>query len=76
MTNSKKIFNQLITLLRPVFTSSILILLSISVGTVGYMVLEHYTLVDAFFMTIITLATVGYGLVEPLSEVGKWFTSS
>jgi voltage-gated potassium channel len=76
MTNSKKIFNQLITLLRPVFTSSILILLSISVGTVGYMFLEHYTLVDAFFMTIITLATVGYGLVEPLSELGKWFTSS
>ena len=46
----------------------------IAVGTIGYMVIDSYTLFDAFYMTIITVATVGYGEVHPLSQPGKLFT--
>ena len=41
----------------------------------GYMFIEHYTLIDAFYMTIITVATVGFGEVHPLSDAGKIFTA-
>jgi voltage-gated potassium channel len=47
----------------------------IVIGTFGYMLIEGYHLLDAFYMTIITVATVGYGEVEPLSAGGKIFTS-
>src|ERR1035441_6294633 len=43
-------------------------------GVTGYMLIEHYSLLDAFYMTIITLSTVGYGEVKPLSYEGKIFT--
>lgn len=45
------------------------------IGTLGYVLIEHYSLLDAFYMTIITIASVGYGLVKPLSDAGKIFTS-
>ncbi|MBK9014247.1 MAG: NAD-binding protein [Saprospiraceae bacterium] len=44
-------------------------------GTVGYMWLEGYSFREGFFMTTITIATVGYGEVRPLSAAGEWFTS-
>jgi voltage-gated potassium channel len=54
----------------------LLILLSVWViGTIGYMVIDNYTFFDAFYMTIITVATVGYGEVAPLSHAGKLFTA-
>ena len=43
-------------------------------ATGGYMGLEHFSLLDAAFMTVITLSTVGYGLVHPLDAVGRVFT--
>jgi voltage-gated potassium channel len=43
-------------------------------GTIGYMAIEHYTLLEAVYMTIITLSTVGYGEVRPLSNPGRVFT--
>lgn len=47
----------------------------IIVGTIGYILIDGYTPLNAFYMTIITIATVGYGEVEPLSVAGKLFTS-
>lgn len=52
----------------------ILALLLGAVGTVGYMVIELFGLLDAIYMTVITLSTVGYGTVHPLSPHGKVFT--
>lgn len=52
-----------------------LILGEFIVGTVGYMWLEDYTFREAFFMTTITVATVGYGTVKALSPIGEWFSS-
>jgi voltage-gated potassium channel len=45
------------------------------IGTSGYMSLEGMSLLDAFFMTIITLSTVGYGEVRPLDDAGKMFSA-
>lgn len=44
-------------------------------GTVGFMVLENYDLMEAIYMTVITISTVGFTEVEPLSPVGRVFTS-
>jgi len=44
-------------------------------GTVGFVVIEDYSWLDGFFMTIITMSTVGYEEVKPLSDQGKIFTS-
>jgi voltage-gated potassium channel len=51
-----------------------ILFLLVAIGTVGYIVIDDYTFFDAFYMTIITIATVGYGEVEPLSSGGKIFT--
>lgn len=55
---------------------SLLLLLGlVVVGVVGYMLLEGYHLVDALYMTVITLATVGFQEVEPLDPPGRVFTT-
>ena len=46
----------------------------ISVGSVVYMVIEHWGPVDAVYFCVVTLATVGYGDLHPTTEVGKIFT--
>jgi voltage-gated potassium channel len=43
------------------------------VGVVGFMITEHYNLLDAMYMTVITIATIGYHEVKPLSDNGKIF---
>jgi voltage-gated potassium channel len=48
---------------------------SIVVGFFGFMILEGYNAIDAFYMTIITVGTVGYTEVQVLSDKGKLFTS-
>ncbi|MHB8881888.1 MAG: potassium channel family protein [Thermodesulfovibrionales bacterium] len=51
-----------------------LILLIISFGTLGYSLIEGWTLFDSLYMTIITLTTVGYREVHELSTNGQIFT--
>ena len=54
---------------------AILLLLSIVAGgTIGYVILEGWGLWDAFYMTVITVTTVGYREIHPLSRVGEAFT--
>lgn len=43
-------------------------------GVAGYMALEGWNFEDASYMTVITVATVGFGETHPLSPVGRWFT--
>jgi len=45
-----------------------------AVGVVGYHVLEGYTWLEALYMTVITLSTVGFGEVRPLHSAGRIFT--
>jgi len=57
------------------FSPLILIpLLVVGIGVAGYMVIEGWSLAEALFMTVITLTTVGFGEVRPLSPTGRWFT--
>lgn len=46
----------------------------IGFGTVGYMTIEDQSLLDAFYMTAITVTTVGFREAFPLSAEGKAFT--
>ncbi|MDH3397018.1 MAG: potassium channel protein, partial [Acidimicrobiia bacterium] len=44
------------------------------VGTLGFVLIENAPLLDSFFMTMITISTVGYSEVFPLSQTGELFT--
>ena len=50
------------------------ILFWLVVGTVGYVTIEGYGLLDAVYMTVITITTVGFNEVETLSAAGRVFT--
>jgi voltage-gated potassium channel len=52
-----------------------LLTVAIFIGTVGYVLVEHWSVFDSFYMTLVTLTTVGYGEVHPLSFEGRVFTS-
>jgi voltage-gated potassium channel len=43
-------------------------------GTAGYRIIEGWPLLDAFYMTVITITTIGFGEVRPLSDEGRVFT--
>jgi voltage-gated potassium channel len=45
------------------------------IGTFGFAYFEGWTLFDSFYMTLITLTTVGYGEIHPLDNRGRVFAS-
>ncbi len=51
-----------------------LVLFILLLGTLGYRWLEGYPWMDALYMTVITLSTVGFGEVHPLTPAGRAFT--
>jgi len=51
-----------------------LIVILLSFGTTGYILIEGWSGLDAFYMTVITLAGVGFQEVHPLSNYGRMFT--
>jgi voltage-gated potassium channel len=57
-----------------ILISIALSILLIGGGSLGYMLIEGWPLMDALYMTVITLATVGYGEVHPVSNIGRGFT--
>ncbi len=50
------------------------LLIVIGIGTLGFFTIERITLLDSLYLTVITLATVGYGDLVPLTSYGKTFT--
>ena len=46
----------------------------LATGTVFYILVEHWTLLDALYFCVVTLATVGYGDLYPTTDLGKAFT--
>ena len=57
-----------------VLTLAVPVLL-VLVGTAAYCLLEGWTMADALYMTVITITTVGFMEVHPLSPAGRLFTS-
>lgn len=49
-------------------------LVVVVVGVVGYQVIEGMSVVDALYMTVITVSTVGFREVSELGSAGKLFT--
>ena len=56
------------------YKAIVLFLGVILLGVLGYSSLFDYTWVDALYMTIITITTVGFGEVHPLTDASKIFT--
>jgi len=54
--------------------SLFLLLLTIGFGTGGYVVLEDMLPFEAFYMTLITISTVGFSEIKPLSDTGRAIT--
>jgi len=54
--------------------SMVVLFLLVSLGTFGYMGIEGWRFIDSLYMTVITLGTVGFEVVRPLSDAGKLFT--
>ena len=47
----------------------------IFIGTCGFAMIEQWSIFDSFYMTIITLSTVGYSETHDLTTIGRFFTS-
>lgn len=60
---------------RELYYSLLFLAITLIFGTVGYIVIENYSLVDALYMTVITVSTVGFGEVHTLSAEGRLFTA-
>jgi voltage-gated potassium channel len=56
-----------------IFSLSISILI-LAAGTIGYVMIEGWTFVDALYMTVITISTVGFKEVNQVGEAGRIFT--
>lgn len=52
----------------------ILTVLVMLIGTIGYMIIDHFPLMDAIYQTGITFTTVGFGEIRPISDMGRIFT--
>ncbi|PKQ21314.1 MAG: potassium channel protein [Actinobacteria bacterium HGW-Actinobacteria-6] len=61
-------------MLRRVMIAAGLLLGVIIGGASGYHLIEGWGLLDSLYMTVITIATVGYREIAPLSDAGKMFT--
>jgi voltage-gated potassium channel len=51
------------------------IVTTLTIGTVGFIVIDGYPPFDAFYMSLTTMTTVGYGEIHPLSQAGRIFNS-
>src|SRR5580700_3544697 len=49
------------------------IVFTLAIGTAGFVLIDHYSVFDAFYMTLTTMTTVGYGELHPLSTAGRIF---
>src|SRR6266576_2979872 len=52
-----------------------LLAIVITIGVTGYMTIDGWSLLDSFYMVIITISTVGYTEVHPQGATGRLFTS-
>jgi voltage-gated potassium channel len=66
--------NSVNTLKKKLIISLLLFIIVLLSGTAGYYFIEGWDIFDSLYMTVITLSTVGFHEIEPLSKAGKAFT--
>ena len=59
---------------KELYIAVLLLFIVLAIGVVGYMSISGDSFVDALYMTVITISTVGFGLLHPLSGEEKIFT--
>jgi len=59
---------------RRLLGAAVLLVAVLVVGTAGYVIFEGWGVFDALYMTAITVSTVGFTEVHPLSDAGRAFT--
>ena len=57
-----------------IFSALFLLVLILLIGVFGYVMISGYSWIDALYMTVITMTTVGFGEVVPLDDQSKIFT--
>ncbi len=60
--------------LKPLRLPLILTVLLMMLGSLGYMAIDHFSLMDAIYQTGITFTTVGFGEIAKISDLGRIFT--
>jgi len=67
--------NELIKFFRTkIYTAVFLLVVIMLIGVFGYVMISGYSWIDALYMTVITMTTVGFGEVVPLDDESKIFT--
>ncbi len=57
-----------------IYTAVFLLCMLLFIGVLGFKIMSDYSWVDAIYMTVITITTVGFGEVQPLDDQSKIFT--
>ncbi|AXT58407.1 potassium channel protein [Aquimarina sp. MMG015] len=57
-----------------IYIALALLITVVAVGVIGFRFFSDYSWIDALYMTVITMSTVGFGEVEPLDDTAKLFT--
>jgi voltage-gated potassium channel len=68
-------YQHLAKVIRRLRVAVVALLIAVLIGTLGYRIIEGSSWFDAYYMSLITLSTVGYGEIIPLSHAGRVFTS-
>jgi len=66
--------NELYFELRHLRLPFIITVLTMLLGTLGYIIIDDFSLIDAIYQTGITFTTVGFGEIAPISPLGRLFT--
>lgn len=65
----------MVRLFRSKFYLAVALMMAVlCIGVLGYRSISGFTWLEAFYMTIITVTTVGFQEVHPLSDAGRLFT--
>lgn len=61
--------------IKKILIPGVLLSIVIILGVIGYMLIEDFPFIEAFYMTIITISTVGFGTAHKFSQTGMIFAS-
>lgn len=63
------------SILHRILLCLVLLVAVVITGSAGFHFIEHWGWFDAFYMTLTTMTTIGYGEIHPLSHAGRIFNS-